>query len=172
MACRRFCGVVRRVTGPDCCQSGKQALRREHRQAIVTASPHYIMGSVNLDECLKPRLPNAPRWDYLIGCGEGQDCELICIDVHPARTRKHVDEFARKFEWLNAWFKGPGKEILGWATRPPRYHWLPTGSVASSRKSRRGIHASGARAPREWVRRQQQKGFRMTFGRPVILPCP
>jgi len=61
-----------------------------------------VTGSADLDEALKPRCPQDPRWDYGIGF-EHQGREVaIWVEVHSAGNAEDVRAVIEKAEWLKA----------------------------------------------------------------------
>jgi hypothetical protein len=67
---------------------GLQALRAGDRKYVVPDDTRKLAGSVNVDDALRHRYPNDPRWDYGVAykrCENHAD-HVYWIEVHPART--------------------------------------------------------------------------------------
>lgn len=113
-------------------RSGLQALVKVDRKRISCNDSRAIAGSVNLDDALSSRYPNAPRWDYGIGLSaiDGSD-NVKWIEVHPASSL-HIDELLKKFSWLRSWLRvsAPKLEAL-----PREFVWIASGKVSLQKGS-------------------------------------
>ena len=105
-----------------------QALERQDKNKIKVNSPRELKGSVYIDECLKRRYPNAPRWDYVFGYRD----RVYYVEIHPADNTRKVGEVTAKLGWLKQWriFAKNLESLEGQST----YHWISTGKTLSSIK--------------------------------------
>lgn len=108
-------------------QNGLQALKKDSAK-ISVPSPRGLEGSVNIDECLKKKYPEEPRWDYVLGY-QGR---VYYVEVHPASTSE-VEAVIAKLRWLKGWRKTTALETL--ATQST-YHWIASGDVHITRHSK------------------------------------
>lgn len=104
---------------------GLGALGSSDREKIRPKDTRACCGSVNLDDNLRRRFPNAPRWDYCI-CYTNRN---YFVEIHPGSTSE-VEQVLRKLEWLKNWLRGDGKPLReGMATKKP-FHWVFTKKCA------------------------------------------
>jgi hypothetical protein len=111
--------------------SGLQALTATDRERITPRNSKLLAGSLNLDDALKDKQPNAPRWDYGIGVRRSRrkSDSVLWIDVHPASSDHNRAEIMGKLDWLKSWLKGEGRR-LGALNRS--FTWIASGRVAFS----------------------------------------
>jgi len=86
-----------------CYKPGLQALSGDSEK-VKCKKTRDLDGSVNLDDCVKSKYPNDPRWDYIISYKD----QNYFIEVHPASTGE-VKEIIKKITWLKRWLKKKGK---------------------------------------------------------------
>ena len=139
-----FGQAVTQALGSGCCGSGLRALQRTHRQHVSPRNTRNIAGSADIDQCMKPHAPNAPRWDYAVGYCDDHNCrKVFFIEVHPYK----IGELLEKKEWLEKFLRGQGKPLWNWASNR-EYYWVPTnsapraGSPAHRRLSSLGFHVA------------------------------
>ena len=125
---------------------GLQAIRRQHHGSIQRRnSSTNLAGSVDLDDALRDRFPNAARWDYGIGVRPtGQrDDRVLWVEVHSASSA-HVNAVIAKHEWLLHWLRRSAPLLNGLARE---FVWLATGSVTirPGTPQRRRLAKSGIR---------------------------
>jgi hypothetical protein len=81
-----------------------------------------LVGSVDIDGCMKSRYPNDPRWDYAVGYKLVNKEIVFWIEVHPAHDGA-IDEVIDKRAWLDQWLLGEGRALREWEGR---YLWVST----------------------------------------------
>lgn len=89
-----FAAAAEAAALPFC--PGIQALAARDRGYINFDSDARATGSCNVDEHFAGSEPNAPRWDYVVGCKTRIDV-AIWIEAHPASSSGNVDDVIRKF---------------------------------------------------------------------------
>jgi hypothetical protein len=82
---------------------------------------------VALDDGLKAKYPNDPRWDYAIGLKKGKPEVAVWIEVHPASTSE-VATVLKKLQWLKKWLKNQAPK-LATLTAAQSYYWAATSGV-------------------------------------------
>ncbi|RMF29200.1 MAG: hypothetical protein D6765_04785 [Bacteroidetes bacterium] len=92
-----------------------------NREKIHPQDPRACCGSVNLDDNLRRRFPNDPRWDYCI-CYTKRN---YFVEIHPAYTSE-VDLVLRKLEWLKQWLRTDGKPLWKGIAPEKPFHWIFT----------------------------------------------
>ena len=105
---------------------GLQALGNDSSRVQV-ARRRSLVGSVALDDVLRARYPDDPRWDYGVGLKKSARESAVWIEVHPASTSE-VRTVLRKLQWLKNWLKtrAPALEKL---TGVRSYFWVATRGV-------------------------------------------
>ena len=96
---------VAQVLGADAFQKGLGALRQTDMAHVSAQRPREITGSADVDASLAAALPNAARWDYVVGRAQGNVQLVHWIEVHPASAGKHLREVERKLVWLMVWLR-------------------------------------------------------------------
>ena len=117
--------AVRRV--PElaaCLKNGLQALGSNSKKVKVTFTPK-LEGSVNIDDCLKKRYPEAHRWDYVFGYNGW----LYYVEVHPSRLSE-VKSVIAKFEWLRQWRRTAAQSLEN-LKGSSSYHWVSSGTTTT-----------------------------------------
>lgn len=127
------------------CLPGLQALKAQDRQHVTKARRTRLTVSVDIDAALAPVQPNAARWDYGIGCKQGDDELVHWVEVHPASGGANLTEMAHKLTWLQAWLRGSGlgkfqKRIVWVASGPASYNSRHPAVKALAAK---GLHFAG-----------------------------
>lgn len=118
-----FTDVVRKTTEiAECLKAGLQALG-SNRHKIRANVTRNIMGSVNIDDCLTKRYPNAPRWDYVICYND----RLYYVEVHQGRTSE-IDNVIAKLDWLRKWRRRSANRLEDLKDLST-YHWISTGKI-------------------------------------------
>ena len=107
-----------------CFKPGLQALGSNSRKMNVRDT-RALEGSVNIDECLEKRYPNAPRWDYVFGYKE----RVYYVEVHTAGSVGEVKHVIEKFKWLKQWRKDSAPNLEDLEDRST-YHWVSSGDTA------------------------------------------
>ncbi len=101
-----FRADVIHALGADAFHTGLGALRPADRAHVSITRPRELLGSANVDQSLAEALPNAARWDYLVGHPEGNQHLAHWIEFHPARSDANVREVGKKLAWLMGWLRG------------------------------------------------------------------
>lgn len=124
----------------NCLQAGLKALGR-YSTRITTSQPSLLEGSVDLDNCLKAKYQNAPRWDYALS----HKSSVYYIEVHPASTSQ-VKVVIAKLNWLKGWLRHTALVNLKGQSS---YHWISTDKVTISKRSKysRILAKSGVKYP-------------------------
>ena len=65
----------------ECLKAGLQALG-SNRHKIRVEDTRSLTGSVDIDDCLAKRYPNAPRWDYVFSYKE----RIYYVEVHHTKV--------------------------------------------------------------------------------------
>lgn len=92
--------------GDGAFHKGLGALKAVDAGYVSSGRPRDLLGSADVDAALAAALPNAHRWDYLVGKSEGKSVVTYWIEVHPASSTKNIAEVARKLAWLSTWLHG------------------------------------------------------------------
>ena len=108
----------------ECLKSGLQALR-SNRHKINAGETRSITGSVDIDDCLAKRYPNAPRWDYVF-CYKNR---LYYVEVHQGRASE-MENVIAKLDWLRQWRARSAKSLEDLKDMST-YHWISTGKIDS-----------------------------------------
>jgi hypothetical protein len=127
-------------------REGLRGIRNVDRQRIHCSNPRMLTGSIDLDEALRVRNPNDPRWDYGIGVRVGARSDIVIwAEVHPA-TSLHVDEVLTKLRWLR---ERTGDSAPAFVELGQHFCWVATGSIAFRRGSpqEKRIAQQGLRFP-------------------------
>jgi hypothetical protein len=108
---------------------GLQALRAGDRKYVVPNDTRKLAGSVNVDDALRQRYPNDPRWDYGVAYKrrENHADHVHWIEVHPARTDVHRNEVRAKLHWIKTWLMNDGARF-GKFSRD--FVWISSGEAA------------------------------------------
>ena len=132
----------------ECLKAGLQALG-SNRHKVKADATRSIIGSVDLDECLAQRYPNATRWDYVFGYKD----RLYYVEVHQGRASE-IENVIAKLDWLRQWRKQAATNLEDLKDRST-YHWIFTGKIESafaknnvSLVKRDFVLLVGARSPR------------------------
>ena len=104
----------------NCYRPGLQALGA-HGAKISLRNNSLCNGSVNIDECVKAKYPNANRWDYCLGYNN----EAYFVEVHSANTSQ-VSTMLKKLQWLKHWLNNNAPELNKIKAKPP-YYWVMSG---------------------------------------------
>ena len=121
---------VRQVLGADAFRKGLGALRQTDVAHVSAQRPREIKGSADVDASLAGALPNAARWDYVVGRTQGKLLQSHWIEVHPASAGKNVHEIEKKLAWLMAWLRD--KTL---AKYPRDVVWVASGGSAFNARS-------------------------------------
>lgn len=87
-------------------QKGLGALKAADVGHIAIGRPRELLGSADVDTALADTLPNANRWDYVVGKSGGKSVTAHWIEVHPASSTKNIAEVEMKLAWLSGWLNG------------------------------------------------------------------
>lgn len=85
---------------------GLAALKPVDAEHVSSLRPRELAGSADVDAALAATLPNAHRWDYVVGKSAGNVVTAHWIEVHPASSTKNIAEVERKLAWLSGWLRG------------------------------------------------------------------
>ena len=97
-----------------------------NRHKVKADATRSITGSVDLDECLAQRYPNATRWDYVFGYKD----RLYYVEVHQGRASE-IENVIAKLDWLRQWRKQAATNLEDLKDRST-YHWISTGKIESA----------------------------------------
>ena len=127
---------------------GLQALGNDSNRVQV-ARRRSLVGSVALDDVLRARYPDDPRWDYGIGLKKSAREFAVWIEVHPAWTSE-VRTVLRKLQWLKTWLKNHAPKLQK-LTGVQSYFWVATGGVHIRQGSpqARLLQSAGLSMPRK-----------------------
>ena len=105
-------------------RAGTKALGSNAKHVRVTAPT----GSLDIDEALRPHLPQDHRYDYGIGLparGRRKDERVVWVEVHSAYTSE-VSRVLKKQDALARWLRTHAPDLNRMTTR---YVWVPSGRV-------------------------------------------
>ena len=128
----------------ECLKAGLQALGA-NRSKVAVRSTRELVGSVDIDTCLKKYYPTESRWDYVFGYKN----HIYYMEIHPASSTGEIGKVVAKLAWLKQWHRhsAPCLENLEHCST---YHWIPSGRTASSVKRgryRQILAQNGIRGP-------------------------
>jgi len=138
--------------------AGKGAVKAQYRAAILTGKNVRVVGSVDMDAAFCAAEPNAARWDYGLGLGNG--AEWVCwVEPHPASSTSQVAKILAKLDWLEAKLLQPAFADFAQLTRQAKlnqslvYVWLYEGANRISANSReaRALALRGVALPKRQV---------------------
>lgn len=112
-------------------QPGIQALMPADKQRLAAAE--RATGSVALDEALRARFPNDPRWDYGIGLPGGQAERVLWLEVHHSASGQ-TDRVIRKLRALRQWLRNEAPAL---DRMPAKFIWLLTNVERNPNDQRR-----------------------------------
>lgn len=87
-------------------RKGLGALKPVDAGHVSCTRPRELAGSADVDAALVATLPNAHRWDYVVGKTVGKVITAHWIEVHPASSTKNIAEVEQKLAWLSGWLHG------------------------------------------------------------------
>jgi hypothetical protein len=136
--------------GASTIQPGLQALGNNGSRVQCTDT-RSLIGSVVLDDVLKAKYPNDPRWDYGVGLRKSKREAAVWIEVHPASTSE-VTTVLKKLHWLKNWLKNQAP-TLDKLTAAQSYYWAATNGVHIRQGSpqARQLQLAGLALPRNRV---------------------
>ena len=86
---------------------GLGALRAQDREHVTVEQPRSLRGSVDVDGALRAVVPEAARWDFVIGQLVGRNGDrreiLHWVEFHSASGSGVVAEMEAKLRWLIGW---------------------------------------------------------------------
>ncbi len=85
---------------------GLGALKQVDAGHVSCARSRELSGSADVDAALAVTLPNAHRWDYVVGKTAKDVMTAYWIEVHPASSTKNIVEVEKKLAWLSGWLQG------------------------------------------------------------------
>ncbi len=127
---------------------GLQALKGNHAGRITCKRGQCWTGSIDLDQALRPTLPNQPRWDYGIGFKSQYGEVAIWVEVHPASST-HINEVLKKLVWLRDWLRQHAPSLYA-LTRSDGYYWIATDGavhITSHSPQRKRLAVEGLQGP-------------------------
>ncbi len=101
-----FQADVAQVLGAGAFRKGLQAMKAADSGHVSVMRPMELLGSANVDQSLAAALPNAARWDYLVGRSQRRHHLAHWIEIHPAGGDANVREVMKKLAWLTGWLRG------------------------------------------------------------------
>lgn len=121
---------------------GLGALKPTDAGRVSITRPRELAGSADVDRALAATLPNAHRWDYVVGKIGGKAITAYWIEVHPAGSTTNITEVERKLAWLSSWLCG---NPLG--QYPKEVAWVASGKSTYNARSPaiRALAAKGCR---------------------------
>lgn len=131
------------------CKPGIRAVKRGDRDCIECKDTRKLCGSIDLDEWLRSRYSQQPRWDYCICYDE----RVYFIEVHPAGGGQKVKEVLAKKAWTRKWLKNEAAPILDREAPRQAWVWVASGKIAmvpgrdrySRQLAQSGIHGPVSR---------------------------
>lgn len=126
----RFKADVVHVLGNGTFYNGLGALKPADAGHVSSLRPRELSGSADVDAALAATLPNAHRWDYVVGKSAGNVVTAHWIEVHPASSTKNIAEVERKLAWLSGWLQG---NHLG--QYPKDVVWIASGNSTFNMRS-------------------------------------
>lgn len=157
-----FADAVRSIPGPigEACQSGKQALKGEHRDQVRCSNSRRFSGSINLEAAVLAvdgQEQQGNLWDYGLGFRERDGSEsAVWVEIHPASTTE-VSTVLKKLAWLQRWLHSEARELEALTHqegRPARFIWLATASgvhIRPGTPQARRLQQAGLALPRQVV---------------------
>ena len=100
-----FEAAVAQALGSDALRKGLRAMRAADSTHVSALRPRELLGSANVDQALAEVMPNAARWDYLVGRSRGGHHQAHWIEIHPAGSDTNIGEVKRKLAWLTGWLR-------------------------------------------------------------------
>ena len=97
---------VGQALGVDAFRKGLRAIRAVDSGHVSAMRPRQLLGSADVDQSLAQVLPNANRWDYLVGRSHGGHLQAHWIEIHPAGSDANIGEVKKKLAWLTGWLRG------------------------------------------------------------------
>ena len=125
-----FKADVVEALGDGTFHKGLGALKPVDAGHVSCARPRELVGSAEVDAALAATLPNAHRWDYVVGKTAGNVITAHWIEVHPASSTKNIAEVERKLAWLSRWLHG---NPLG--AYPKAVVWVASGKSTYNTRS-------------------------------------
>ena len=107
----------------DCYNKGLTALGSNSGK-VRPHNTRRVNGSVNLDDCVSGKYPDASRWDYIIGYNGA----AYFLEVHPAST-SNVGEMIKKLNWLKVWLRREAAEINAIKASDKPFRWVASKGV-------------------------------------------
>lgn len=128
-----------------CYQTGLKALSGDSDK-VKCQETRNLDGSVNLDDCVKSKYPNAARWDYIVSYND----QNYFIEVHPASTGE-VKEIIKKLTWLKRWLKKKGSKLYQKRSDNKPFRWVSSGKISISKTSKyaRQLNQNGIGLPKK-----------------------
>jgi len=113
-------------------EKGLKALTKQYKNKLSCSEARKLTGSVNLEEALQHKFPEAPLWDYGIGVKRGDGEKAIWLEFHPASSH-HIEGILNKLKWLKRWLAKNAPELKNMTSD---YVWVATGSVSFQKHSK------------------------------------
>lgn len=101
-----FKADVVHALGDGAFHKGLGALKPVDAGHVSSERPRELSGSADVDAALAAPLPNANRWDYVVGKSTGNLVTAHWIEIHPASSTKNIAEVEGKLAWLSGWLQG------------------------------------------------------------------
>ncbi|MCE2403047.1 hypothetical protein J4G08_19495 [Candidatus Poribacteria bacterium] len=128
----------------NCLKDGLQALGRNSNK-IKALTKRALVGSVDIDTCLKNVYPNASRWDYVFGYKH----KICYVEVHQGKASE-VENIVKKFMWLRQWLESSGRNLEN-LKELSSYHWVSSGrtdpAIRKNIRYQRRLAQNGIRGP-------------------------
>jgi hypothetical protein len=133
---------VGQALGADAFRKGLRAMKAADSGHVSTMRPRQLLGSADVDQSLAQALPNAARWDYVVGRSHGGHDQAHWIEIHPAGSDANIGEVKKKLAWLTAWLRGNPL-----AAYPRDVVWVASGKSAFNVRAPavRALAAQGCR---------------------------
>ncbi|MDO8368301.1 MAG: hypothetical protein Q7T20_15985 [Saprospiraceae bacterium] len=113
----------------ECYQPGLQAFGT-YSTKINLHDNRECNGSVEIDECVRVKYPNANRWDYVFA----YKSTVYFVEVHSAETNE-VSVVLAKLQWLKDWLNTKAPEIAKLKAQQP-YYWIQSSRFSIPKTTR------------------------------------
>ena len=120
-----FQADVAQALGAGAFRKGLRAMKAADSTHVSALRPRQLLGSADVDRSLAEILPNAARWDYLVGRSHGGHHQAHWIEIHPAGSGANIGEVVKKLAWLTGWLQGNPLAVY-----PRDIVWVASGKSA------------------------------------------
>jgi len=117
---------------------------------VKIKKPKLASHSIDLDSALKNSLPRDPRWDYGVGVQDGNNHEIVWIEVHHASSSE-VSTVLEKLKWLQDLLRSSGMGRNPCNSVPNSFYWVAISGVHIDSQKRRLLAAKGLHGPKSFL---------------------